>query len=205
MNDGYLDILNSIASSNPTPGGGSVAALSLAHAHSLATMVSHLTLKSDKWSDGHEIANHILQLSDKRIQNSISLADKDAEAFDAVMIAYRLPKGEDDSDSRSEAIREATMGAALAPLETINASLDLMNDLLELSRNCNANALTDLAASAELAHSAAKIAELNVMINTQYINGDDVDMIDHDTKLAISECDELGHALRAKYTERLGW
>ena len=43
------------------------------------------------------------------------------------------------------------------------------------------------------------------MINTQYINGDDVDMIDHDTKLAISECDELGHALRAKYTERLGW
>ena len=205
MNDGYLDILNSIASSNPTPGGGSVAALSLAHAHSLATMVSHLTLKSDKWSDGHEIANHILQLSDKRIQNSISLADKDAEAFDAVMIAYRLPKGEDGSDSRSEAIREATIGAALAPLETINASLDLMNDLLELSRNCNANALTDLAASAELAHSAAKIAELNVMINTQYINGDDVDMIDHDTKLAISECDELGLALRATYTERLGW
>ena len=205
MNDGYLDILNSIASSNPTPGGGSVAALSLAHAHSLATMVSHLTLKSDKWSDGHEIANHILQLSDKRIQNSISLADKDAEAFDAVMIAYRLPKGEDVSDSRSEAIREATIGAALAPLETINASLDLMNDLLELSRNCNANALTDLAASAELAHSAAKIAELNVMINTQYINGDDVDMIDHDTKLAISECNELGLALRATYTERLGW
>ena len=205
MNDGYLDILNSIASSNPTPGGGSVAALSLAHAHSLATMVSHLTLKSDKWSDGHEIANHILQLSDKRIQNSISLADKDAEAFDAVMIAYRLPKAEDGSDSRSEAIREATIGAALAPLETINASLDLMNDLLELSRNCNANALTDLAASAELAHSAAKIAELNVMINTQYINGDDVDMIDHDTKLAISECNELGLALRATYTERLGW
>ena len=205
MNEGYLDILNSIASSNPTPGGGSVAALSLAHAHSLATMVSRLTLKSDKWSDGHEIANHILQFSDKRIQNSISLADKDAEAFDAVMIAYRLPKGEDDSDSRSEAIREATMGAALAPLETINASLDLMNDLLELSRNCNANALTDLAASAELAHSAAKIAELNVMINTQYINGDDVDMIDHDTKLAISECNELGLALRATYTERLGW
>ena len=205
MNDGYLEILNSIASSNPTPGGGSVAALSLAHAHSLAAMVSRLTLKSDKWSDGHEIANHILQLSDKRIQNSISLADKDAEAFDAVMIAYRLPKGEDGSDSRSEAIREATIGAALAPLETINAALDLMNDLLELSRNCNANALTDLAASAELAHSAAKIAELNVMINTQYINGDDVDMINHDTKLAISECDELEHALRATYTERLGW
>ena len=46
MNDGYLKILNSIASSSPTPGGGSVAALSLAHAHSLSAMVSRLTLKS---------------------------------------------------------------------------------------------------------------------------------------------------------------
>ena len=36
MNDGYMDVLRSIASSKPTPGGGSVAALSLAHAHSLS-------------------------------------------------------------------------------------------------------------------------------------------------------------------------
>ena len=30
MNEGYMDVLRSIASSEPTPGGGSVAALSLA-------------------------------------------------------------------------------------------------------------------------------------------------------------------------------
>ena len=85
MNEGYRDILNSIGSSRPTPGGGSVAALSLAHAHSLATMVSRLTLKSDKWSDGHEIANLIVQQSVDRIDDSISLAERDAAAFDAVM------------------------------------------------------------------------------------------------------------------------
>jgi formiminotetrahydrofolate cyclodeaminase len=44
MNDGYSQVLSSIASSDPTPGGGSVAALSLAHAQSLAIMVSRLTL-----------------------------------------------------------------------------------------------------------------------------------------------------------------
>ena len=43
MNEGYMDILRSIASSEPTPGGGSVAALSLAHAHSLSLMVARLT------------------------------------------------------------------------------------------------------------------------------------------------------------------
>ena len=43
MNEGYKEVLRSIASSEPTPGGGSVAALALAHAHSLAMMVARLT------------------------------------------------------------------------------------------------------------------------------------------------------------------
>ena len=50
MNEGYLKILDSIASDSPTPGGGSVAALTLAHAHALAAMVANLTLKAEKWS-----------------------------------------------------------------------------------------------------------------------------------------------------------
>ena len=78
-------------------------------------------------------------------------------------------------------------------------------DLLKLSHHCNANALTDLAASAELAHSAAKIAQMNVKINTQYISGNDVDSIDHDTEIVIGKCDEKMLDLRSIYTERLGW
>ena len=201
MNDGYVQILNSIASSSPTPGGGSVAALSLAHAHSLATMVSRLTLKSDKWSDGHDIANQIVDQSDALINESILLAKKDAAAFDSVMGAYRIPK----SDGRSEAVREATIAAALAPLETIYAALKLLKQLLKLSSVCNANALTDLAASCELAQSAAIIAQMNVRINTHYISGVDVDRIDSETENAIVECDLTIHDLRATYTKRLGW
>ena len=60
MNDGYREVLSSIASSEPTPGGGSVAALCLAHAHSLAAMVARLTMTSEKWSDGHEIASEVI-------------------------------------------------------------------------------------------------------------------------------------------------
>ena len=186
MNDGYLEILNSISSSSPTPGGGSVAALILAHAHSLAAMVARLTLKSEKWSDGHEIANLIVKQSEERIQEAILLADKDAASFDAV-------------------IREATIGAALVPLETVQAAHNLLNDLLELSRCCNANALTDLAASGELAHSAAKIAQMNVKINTHYISGDDVDTIDYDTRKLIKDCEQIIIDLRVSYMERLGW
>ena len=51
MNEGYMDVLRSVASSEPTPGGGSVAALSLAHAHSLSLMVARLTLAKEKGID----------------------------------------------------------------------------------------------------------------------------------------------------------
>lgn len=204
MNDGYLHILNSIASSEPTPGGGSVAALSLAHAHSLAAMVSRLTLKSEKWSQGHSIANSIVDESENHIAASISLAESDAAAFDAVMDAYRLPKDQ-DSTMRAEAIREATIGAAIVPLQTVHASRDLLEKLLVLSKVCNANALTDLAASGELAYSAAKIAEMNVKINTHYISGNDVEQIDEDTRLSIIECNRLVSNVRATCIERLGW
>ena len=121
------------------------------------------------------------------------------------MDAYRLPKDQADSTMRTEAIREATIGAAIVPLQTVHASRDLLEKLLVLSKVCNANALTDLAASGELAHSAAKIAEMNVKINTHYISGNDVEQIDEDTRLSIIECNRLVSNVRATCIERLGW
>ena len=78
----------------------------------------------------------------------------------------------------------------MTPLEILRASHLLLNDLLKLSHHCNANALTDLASSAALAHSAAKIAQMNVKITTQYLRGNDVDSINHDTEIVIRQVDE---------------
>ncbi len=203
MNEGYLRILDSIASDSPTPGGGSVAALTLAHAHSLTAMVANLTLKTEKWSEGHEIAKQILDNSQVCIDESITLAKNDAKAFDAVIAAYRIPK--DDASNRTKSIREATIGAAIVPLETVQASLDLLNKILPFSTVCNANALTDLAAAGELSFSAAKIAQLNVRINTQYISGDDVDTIEKTTDNAIVKCEQTILELRNTCSKRLNW
>ena len=49
MNEGYISVLNDIASKNATPGGGAVAALVLGHSYSLVSMVSRLTIGSEKW------------------------------------------------------------------------------------------------------------------------------------------------------------
>ena len=205
MNDGYLEILNSIASSSPTPGGGSVAALSLAHAHSLAAMVSQLTLKSDKWSEGHDIANQIIQQSEERIQNSLSLAEEDAAAFDAVMAAYRLPRDGDNLTIRSDAIRLATIYAARVPSDTVSFATQLLVQFNQFAPLCNLNALTDLAASAELAFSALKIAEMNVRINIHDMDGDDVELIKEMVRKSMAISNQEHLEICETYIDRLGW
>ena len=206
MNEGYMDILRSIASSEPTPGGGSVAALSLAHAHSLSLMVARLTLAKEKWVDGHDAAKATIELSEPALEEAILLAISDSEAFESVMSAYRLPKEtEDEKKQRSEEIRNATIGAALAPLNTASSAQKLLSNLEKQSASCNPNALTDLASASEMALSAAKIASLNVRINLEYIEGEDVDLLTSKINKAVEQSIKSANIVALMVNQRLEW
>ena len=206
MNEGYMDVLRSVASSEPTPGGGSVAALSLAHAHSLSLMVARLTLAKEKWEEGHDAAKASIELSEPALEEAILLAISDSEAFQSVMSAYRLPKEtEDEKKQRSEEIRNATIGAALAPLNTASSAQKLLSNLEKQSAACNPNALTDLASASEMAFSAAKIASLNVRINLEYIEGEDVDLLTSKINTAVERCKKSANIVELMVNKRLDW
>ena len=206
MNDGYMDVLRSIASSEPTPGGGSVAALSLAHAHSLSLMVARLTLAKEKWVEGHDAAKATIELSEPALEEAILLAISDSEAFESVMSAYRLPKEtEDEKKQRSEEIRNATIGAALAPLNTASSAQKLLSNLEKQSAACNPNALTDLASASEMALSAAKIASLNVRINLEYIEGEDVDLLTSKINTVVEQSIKSANIVALMVNKRLEW
>ena len=206
MNEGYMEILRSIASSEPTPGGGSVAALSLAHAHSLSLMVARLTLANDKWADGHDAAKTSIELSETGLEESILLAISDSEAFESVMSAYRLPKAtEIEKNQRSEEIRNATIGAALAPLNTASSAQKLLSNLEKQCASCNPNALTDLASASEMALSATKIASLNVRINLEYIQGEDVALLNSKIEKAIKAAIKSANIVAQTVNQRLEW
>ena len=206
MNDGYMDVLRSIASSEPTPGGGSVAALSLAHAHSLSLMVARLTLAKEKWVEGHDAAKATIELSEPALEEAILLAISDSEAFESVMSAYRLPKEtENEKKQRSEEIRNATIGAALAPLNTASSAQKLLSNLEKQSASCNPNALTDLASASEMALSAAKIASLNVRINLEYIEGEDVDLLTSKINTAVEQSIKSANIVALMVNKRLEW
>tara|TARA_A100001037_G_scaffold237679_1_gene216890 strand:+ start:565 stop:1188 length:624 start_codon:yes stop_codon:yes gene_type:complete len=206
MNEGYRNVLLSIGSSDPTPGGGSVAALSLAHSHSLALMVARLTLAKEKWANGHVAANSVIEISVPGVEEAIRLAEQDAEAFDSVMLAYRLPKEtESEKITRKVAIRDATIGAAKAPLSTASSAQNLLSSLENLCVSCNANALTDLASASEMALSAVKIAAMNVKINLQYISGEDVEMLSSRIEHIVRESVNSANNVMVKVNERLEW
>ena len=57
----------------------------------------------------------------------LQLADRDAHAFDGVMVAFKVPKATDEEKkARSAAIQAGYEQAASVPLEIARAAVDLM-------------------------------------------------------------------------------
>ena len=122
------------------------------------------------------------------------------------MSAYRLPKvTEIEKKQRSEEIRNATIGAALAPLNTALSAQKLLSNLEKQSTSCNPNALTDLASASEMALSAAKIASLNVRINLEYIDGEDVDLLTSQIDTAVAKSIKSANNVALIVNQRLEW
>ena len=160
------DFQAALASSSPTPGGGTAAAISLGQASALTIMVCDLTIGKEKWSQGWGIAEKALVNSVKIMTRAGELADEDSEAFDEVMASFRLPKGsEDEVMTRRTAIRDATLNATKKPFETAELALNLMELLPELASKGNANAVSDVGVAGLLASAACKGALFNVDIN----------------------------------------
>ena len=204
MNDGYMSILESIGSDSPTPGGGTVAALTLAHAHSLAAMVSRLTVGKNKWQEGHQISNLIIDSSVESLERAISLAKEDSLAFDKVMDSYRMAKSNDEEiESRKLAILQSTIGAAQTPSKIAEEGLKLLSILPDLARFGNLNAITDLAASSELAYSAVYIASLNVKINVDSMSDEKLNNIQNNTTIILTKTEELIMLIREIVSRRM--
>lgn len=206
MNEGYISVLNDIASKNATPGGGAVAALTLGHSFSLVSMVSRLTIGSEKWKEGHEISNNLVEICNVGILNSIELAENDCHAFNSVMASYKLPKtNESEISIRKEKILQSSLEATIAPYIIAEKSLSLLSLLPKFASKANKNALTDLASASQLAYSSAYIASLNVRINTPGIPKEDSVKYETEIKNIISQCIKFNEETQKIISSRLGW
>jgi glutamate formiminotransferase/formiminotetrahydrofolate cyclodeaminase len=156
----------SVASSNPVPGGGSVAAHAGALAAALAQMVAGLTIGKKKYAavDGEMKEAALRAVSLGSILTS--LVKRDAEAYSLVSEAYQLPKEPADAAvRRSETVTRALLKAAEVPLETARASVEVAQIAVLVAEKGNTNAITDAGVAALLAEAACKGADYNVRVN----------------------------------------
>lgn len=167
------EFLEKTASKDPTPGGGSIAALCGAIACALSSMVAALTVNNEKYADAKGEMEGIISSAREYIDFFIKKMDADASAFEGVMKAYRLPKGNDEEkDARSEAIQESLKGAAEEPLYVAEKALLAMDMIEKAVERGNAQAVTDGAVAVMLARTAVLSALYNTEINLSSIRDD---------------------------------
>jgi glutamate formiminotransferase/formiminotetrahydrofolate cyclodeaminase len=166
-----LGFLDALASKAPTPGGGSASALAGAMSAALGAMVGRLTAGRSRFADVRDEVRELIVEAEKLRQALTQAMEKDAAAFNAVMAAYKLPKGtEKEKAERHAATQTAMTRAAEVPLMTARHALRAMEIALIMARKGNPNAVTDAASAAWLGMAALQAAALNVRINATSID-----------------------------------
>jgi formiminotetrahydrofolate cyclodeaminase len=160
------EFLKQTASNTPVPGGGSVAALSAAVAASLVEMVAHLTIGKKGLEAAVDEMKAIVSMASGYRETILNDIDRDSDAFNQVMAAFRLPKKtEEEVKERHLAIQEGLKTAALVPLSVAQKAFKIMKMAGTVVIKGNQNAVTDGVVAAMMARTAVLSALYNVKIN----------------------------------------
>lgn len=152
------ELLDRTASADPTPGGGSIAALSGAFGIGLVLMALAVTddpTLSEPAARGRSLLERVR-----------AAADADVRVYAALTAAYQLPRTDDrERAARSAAIEQATVTATDQPVELLEALAEarLLADRVE--PRVKTTIVSDVAAGRDLVLGAARACEHTVDIN----------------------------------------
>jgi formiminotetrahydrofolate cyclodeaminase len=169
------EFIEKLASSDPTPGGGSVAALSGALGTALTIMAARISLKkTDLEDDLRDDFNKIIETSEKYIEKFKLKVEEDAEAYNSVISAYKLPKTSDDETAkRKAAIQDAFKHAAEIPMEVAEDACSILKHARFIVEKGSTNCLSDSAVAVRMLNSAVAGGIYNVKINMGYIKDEE--------------------------------
>jgi methenyltetrahydrofolate cyclohydrolase len=150
--------LDSVASDESAPAGGSVAAVTVALAAGLCSMAAQLS--ADHLADATELAERA-----ERLRRRVApLAQEDATAYGHVLAAYRAPRDR-NPEERQQRIRTALSEAADVPLTIAETGAMVTEIAARLVREGNPNLRGDAVAAALLAEAGVRAAAVLVEIN----------------------------------------
>jgi formiminotetrahydrofolate cyclodeaminase len=160
------DLLSAFQSSEPTPGGGSASALAGAIGASLLAMVAGLprprAVSAEETGRLAEAGARCAAIASRLA----GLMDRDSEAYDLVVAAFRLPKDSDDAKAaRGLQIQNALRAATETPLEVMRACGEAIEQGTIVAGLGNRSASSDVQVGLELLGAGLRGAQLNVEAN----------------------------------------
>ena len=168
VNRTVADILVAFRSAEPTPGGGSAAALAGALGASLLAMVAGLPKSRATTEEDAQRLNAAGERCTALALELETLVDRDSEAYNLVMGAYKRPKATDEEKAaRSAAIQAAFREAIAAPLAVMRACAAAAEQGVVVAALGNPSASSDMQVGLELLSAALRGARLNVEINME--------------------------------------
>ena len=181
------DLLEAIASVDPTPGGGSTAALAVAMSAALSAMVARA---SSDWPD----AGAAIAQAEQLRKRTAPLAQRDAEVYEEALAAIRLPERAEPT------VRDAAAGAALSraaavPLLIAEAGADAASLAALVADRGTPDRRGDAAAAALLAEAGARAAASLIALNLAVTPEDD--RVAHALLLAKSASEAAREAVRS--------
>lgn len=159
----YLDTL---ASKNATPGGGSAAALMGAQAAALTSMVCNLTIGKPKYAEVETEMQALLEKSEMWREVLTGMIKTDVDVFNRLMESYGLPKETDDEKvARSAAIQLVLKDATDVPLACAKACAEVIALSQIAAEKGSTAVISDAGVAVMSGYAALKSAALNVYIN----------------------------------------
>lgn len=180
-----------LASDSPTPGGGSALAVVCAVAVSLVEMACNVTIKkyAKKAIPCDELRRLLPKLTELHLQ-ALDTADKDAEAFEQILSAMRLPK---ETEEQKETRKKALQAAYKKGLSTCLVLMKTAYDCIPLAETANGFADRFVASDSEigiqLCKAVVKNAEHTALANLDCITDEDyVEEKKTEIQLYLSAC-----------------
>ena len=167
INETSIDeFLARLASKDPTPGGGSAAAIMGAMGAALISMVCNVSFGKKGCEAAEPELRAVCEQSEALRQRLTGMVAEDVSAFGELMAAYKLPKETDaEKQHRSHAIQASLKRATEVPLACARDCAEVIRLSRRAGEQGYLGVISDAGVAVSAAYAAARSAALNVYIN----------------------------------------
>ena len=164
------DFAAKLASKEPVPGGGGVAALAGSLGAALASMVANYSIGKKKFLGMEAKHQEIIDKSCDLMNKLMALIDEDAENFAPLSKAYGMPSAtEEEKAEKEKVLQQCLLVAASGPVKIVEYVYDAIKIQEELVDISTKIIISDVGCAVQMLKAALYSANLNVIVNMNSI------------------------------------